>query len=146
MLIFYVGSDCYCCSCDSMLEIVPKISLKQIPQAPNYFAGILNYGGEPVPVIDLSTIIIGRESNNCMHTRIMIFKNPLEGPIKILGIIAEKIIEAREMNPALFNESGFQIKNLTFLNGIYNTEKESIQKINVNQFFEFVPEIHSKER
>lgn len=145
MIIFYIGSDCYCCSCDAMIEIVPKIPLKQIPQMPNYFSGLLNYGGESVPVIDLSSIIIGTPCHSYMHTRIMLIKNPLGGPLKILGVLAEKVNEIREMDPLLFNESGIEIKNLSFLMGIYNTEKESIQRINIDKIFETIPQIHFKE-
>lgn len=135
MLIFYVGNDCYCCSCDSMIEIVPAIPLKKIPQAPSYVQGLLNYGGEPILVLDLSSIIAGHPSKDSMHTRIMILKNPEDRPIKILGLMAEKIIETRDLTPGLFTEPGLLIKNLSFLDGVYITEQESIQKVNVDQFF-----------
>jgi chemotaxis-related protein WspB len=136
MLIFYVGSDCYCCSCETMLEIIPKIPLKPIPQAPSYLAGLLNYGGESVPIIDFSMIIAQRPSDNYMHSRIILFKTEQEGQTKILGLIAEKIIETRNIDPKLFNEPGIHIQKLSFLNGIYNTEHESIQWVNLKRFFE----------
>jgi chemotaxis-related protein WspB len=143
MIIFYIGTECYCCSCDSMIEIVPKIPLKQIPQMPNYLAGLLNYGGESIPIIDLSSILVGAPCQDYMHTRIMIFKNPVEGTIKTLGIVAEKVNEIREMDPNLFNES-LHIKNLPFLMGIYNTTTESVQRVNIKQLFEKITQIQVK--
>lgn len=121
-----------------MIEIIPKIPLKQIPQGPNYLAGIMNYGGETVPVIDFSVLIAERPSTNRMHTRIMLFKNPQGGPIKILGLIAEKIIETRALKPQHFSESGLSVKKLPFLEGVYNTEQENIQRINIDQIFTFL--------
>lgn len=117
-----------------IVEIVPKIPLKYIPQA--NFSGMINYGGEPVPILDLSLILTGRPSKNCMHTRIMLISNPeQQGSTKILGFIAEKIIEIREIDPFLFSEPSPHIKSHPFLNGIFFTENESIQKINVDQLW-----------
>lgn len=141
MLIFFVENDCFCCSCDSILEIIPKVPLKSIPQKPNYFAGLLNYAGDSVPIVDLSMLIAGHPCSSKMHTRIILFKIPFDSTVKILGIMAEKIIETRDIDPDLFTEFRLKIKNLTFLDGIYNTETESIQQINVNLLFNSLPEI-----
>ena len=141
MLIFYIENDCYCCLCDSIIEIIPKVFLKQIHQMPEYLAGILNYGGDSVPVIDLSMIIAKRPSKNKMHTRIILFKSYFEGNPKIIGVIAEKIFETRDINPSLFNEFKLNIKNLHFLSGVCNTESGCIQQINIEQLFSSLPEI-----
>lgn len=135
MLLFYVGNDCYCCSCEPIIEIIPKILLKQIPQAPTYLAGIFNYGGDPVPVVDLSKIILGVPSKNKLHTRIIIIKNPTQTPIKVLGLIAERMIETRDIDPKLFNALGLPMNKLPFLDGVYNSTNESILQININHLF-----------
>ncbi|QLH34757.1 MAG: hypothetical protein HWD61_00325 [Parachlamydiaceae bacterium] len=46
--------------------------------------------GEAVPLVDFSMLLTNRQSRECMHTRIILLSNPTSGPIKTLGIIAEK--------------------------------------------------------
>ncbi len=146
ILIFHVGKDCYCCSCEQIIEIVPKVPLKLIPKAPQYLAGLLNYGSEPIPVIDFSMIIAGRPSKNNIDTRIILLKNPSEGQVKNLGLIAEKTNETIDIDPQSFIDSGIQIKNLAFFEGFYNLGNESIQRVNMERFFAALPELHINDK
>lgn len=138
MLIFYVENDCYCCSCDSVLEVVPRIPFRRSILEPCFFTGIMNYGGEAVPLVDFSMLLTNRQSRECMHTRIILLSNPTSGPIKTLGIIAEKIVETTLINPLHFIEIGIKEKRFPFLDGIYNTQQKNIQRVDIDQLFTFL--------
>lgn len=145
MLLFYADKEAYCCSCEQIIEIIPKIPLKAIPHVPSHIIGLLNYGGESVPVIDYSMLVTDKPTKNSMHTRIILVKNPTPNAIPaILGLAAEEIVEVREIDSDLFMDTGVRIKDLPFMDGIYNYEKESIQQISLNQLFNFIkPAIES---
>lgn len=137
MLIFHIGDDCYGCSCDWIVEIVPNVLLKQLPHSPSYFAGLMNYSGESVPVIDFTTVMLDRPSNHLMSNRIIIFNDPIKNKnFKQFGLIVEEVVEAVEMDVNLFVETGLEIKNTTFLKGIYNSESGSIQLIKIDSLYE----------
>lgn len=52
-------------------KVLPLMALQQIPQTPHYLAGIFNYQGVPVPVIDLS-LRMGENVTRCYHRDTML--------------------------------------------------------------------------
>ena len=139
MLLLCLGEDRYVIGADYIVEIFPRINLKIIPHSKKYLAGLLNYGGVPLPVIDLSQIVIGKESNNAMHTRIILlqYTAPEKGR-QSLGLIAEQIVQTEEIDPNTFIESGLQLGELPFLEGVLTKGNRSTQFISVPKLFEFV--------
>lgn len=94
-------------------KVLPLMALKQIPQSPHYLAGIFNYQGGAVPVIDLS-LRMGEEftrSYNC-DTMIILCK---ANDAALCGIIAVDINEIIAINSdALQLVAEFSEKYLPF--------------------------------
>ena len=74
MLFFYVqtGSDRYALEAERITEVLPLVGLKKSIRAPPGIAGMLNYHGEFVPVIDLSELALGRPAPPRLSTRIIL--------------------------------------------------------------------------
>ena len=142
MLNFKVGSDYYCCPCDWIVEIVPRVPLMQIPKTSPYVAGLLNYGGESLPIVDFTSILLERLSHNLMNTKIIIFKSPLdESKIQTFGLIVEEVLGVQELDPEVFKKMGLEVKELPFLDGIYNQQNVNRQLVRVDLLFEALPEL-----
>ena len=138
MLIFHASKDKYCCSCDHVVQIIPKVTLKIVPHLSQKVAGMLNYAGKSIPVIDFSVLMGGDPCKNSMHTRIIILNNPnLKSSVDTLAILAEKVIETKELDVNQFIESGLKVEDASYLDGIFNKNGESIQQILVDKFFEY---------
>jgi chemotaxis-related protein WspB len=134
MLLFYVGKEIFACDSEPIVEIVPKVKLKKIPHSPDYFAGLLNLGGLPIPVIDFCQIIENRPSSNSMHTRIILFKDPKnDNPAPILGIIAEKVTESAERELSEFIESGLKNKNFPYMGGVQSERNQVTQFVSIDE-------------
>src|SRR6266403_5966949 len=71
-LLFQLGNDRYALEAKRVVEVVPLLALKRIPQAPRGVAGIFNYRGRPVPAVDLSELALGQPANERLSTRIII--------------------------------------------------------------------------
>ncbi len=69
---FKVGKNKYALNSDQIIEIIPRINLREIHKAPKFVAGMFNYRGHVIPVIDLCSLIAGYLSANCLGTRIII--------------------------------------------------------------------------
>lgn len=144
MILFHVRDHCFCCAADFIVEVIPKVPLKHIPKAPTPITGLLNYGGLSVPIIDFSILMLGQPCQNKMHTRIMLLKNPAStGETKVLGLVGEEVIETREMDLTQFGEPGILLPQLPFLDGIYNTDQESIQYVQIDKLFDAFHDIYS---
>lgn len=146
MLLFYVGRDCYALDCEYVVEIIPRVKLKNIPHAPDYFSGLLNFGGMPIPVIDICQIIQGRPSAPCLHTRIILLNyfSPV-GESSYLGMIAEKVTESVDREKSEFIDPGLVVKDLPFLGGVLNEEKTSMQLLSVEDLFKSMGGVLLKE-
>lgn len=134
MLLFYVGSECYALDAGPIVEIIPKVEMKKIPQAAEYIVGHINYGGTSIPVIDVPQIIEKRPATKALHTRIIV----VEHEKQLLGLLGEKVVTTLDLDPTQFRPSGVQMKDLPFLGGIYNEAGRSIQLIQLDMLFHYL--------
>jgi chemotaxis-related protein WspB len=90
-ITFQLGTDRYGIDAGSVREILPLIRLKRLPQSPPGVAGLFNYHGTPVPVVDLSELALGQPSSQCFSTRILLTHyRDNNGQDRMVGLIAEK--------------------------------------------------------
>src|SRR5258708_32156970 len=75
-LLFQLGKERYALPANRVVEGVPLLTLKPLPQAPRGVAGIFNYRGRPVPALDLSEITMGRPAEERLRTRIVVLNYP----------------------------------------------------------------------
>ena len=69
-LVFELGKDRYAIEASQVVEVLHQVNFKQIPRAPAGVAGILDYHGAPVPLIDLSELALGRPSRKWMKPNV----------------------------------------------------------------------------
>ena len=94
LLLFEIGNGRYALETSQIIEIVPLVNLKKIPTTPAHVAGLMNYRGEGIPVVDLCQLIDNSPFENVLSTRIIIVSYPIknlgENP---LGLIANNVTE-----------------------------------------------------
>src|ERR1700761_3960230 len=89
-ILFQIGRDRYALPAGSIIEVLPLMNLKRVPCAPVGVAGVLNYRGVPVPVIDLNEMTLAKPAARRLSTRIILVKYPLDAEYpRALGLIAE---------------------------------------------------------
>lgn len=106
-LQFQLGKDRYVIDAGEVVEILPLLDIKRIPQAPAGVVGVFNYRGSPAPVIDLSELTLGRPAQLRMSTRMIMVRYPDgDGVRHLLGLIAEKTTDAVRLDRSDFTDSG----------------------------------------
>lgn len=139
ILLFYAGGEACACDTQDIVEIVPRVELKTIPSMPYYLAGTLNYGGIPIPVLDLCKLIANRDSSSSMHTRIIIFRNShaTNSSFNLMGLIAEKITETRTIEASKFVYSGLEIPSFPYLKGFFSDGAQTFQIFSLSIMFDY---------
>ena len=133
-LQFQLGKDRYALDSSQVVEVLPLLGIKQIPQAPAGVAGAFNYRGKPVPVIDLSELALGRPARLHMSTRIIIVRYPDgNGTQDLLGLIAEKATETVRRDAADFTDSGVINDGAPYLGPVATDPNGLVQRIEVTQ-------------
>ena len=115
-LLFKLGKDRYALEARHVVEVVPLLALKRLPQAPPGVAGLFNYRGQPVPAVDLSEITMGQPAHEQLSTRIIVvnFREPT-GTSHLLGLIAEHATEMLRKEPGEFVEPGLKLGTAPYL-------------------------------
>ncbi|TAF07300.1 MAG: chemotaxis protein CheW [Nostocales cyanobacterium] len=134
MLLCCVGKDLYAIGTSCIVEVIPRVALRKVHHVPEYVAGLFNYRGKIVPVIDLCSLIRGTSSRFCLSTRIIIisYLHP-EHECQYLGLIAERITETLNRPETDFVDSGIRIKEAPYLGGMIMDDRGIIQRINLEQ-------------
>jgi chemotaxis-related protein WspB len=110
-LLFELPPDRYALDVAQVAEVLPMLRVKPVPQAPAAVAGLITYRGVPVPVIDLSALMLGRPAKAQLSTRlIVVHYGDLRGRARPLGLIAEQVTDtmrrdARDFVPTSIGES-----------------------------------------
>ena len=134
ILHFYIEDSCYALEYTQVVEVVPMVALRKIPHAPDYVAGLFNYRGRIVPVIDLRHLAQDHPCRAYLSTRIILVNYPgKDGDVHILGLMAERVTETTDKQDAAFADSGIKIEQAPYLGKIAVQEdgEEMVQYIRV---------------
>ena len=133
-LCFRLGNDRYALDASEVIEVVPLLAIKRIPQAPPAVAGAFNYRGEPIPVVDLSELALGRPARRHMSTRIVVVSYPdADGRAHPLGLIAERATETVRRDPADFRSSGVVNEGAPYLGPVAPDPDGLLQWVDVKK-------------
>jgi chemotaxis-related protein WspB len=129
-LLFQLGNDRYALDASRVVEVVPLLELKQLPQAPRGVAGIFKYRGRPVPAVDLCALTLGRPASERLSTRIIIVNYADDsGTQHLLGLIAEHVTEMLRKDASDFVDSGVRLSEAPHLGPILMDDKNPVQWI-----------------
>lgn len=123
MVLFQLGSDRYAIRSNCVIEIVSLVEFKNVPHAPEYVAGLMNFRENVVPVIDLCRLMQKRACSTFLSSRIILvdygrLTNDTSGSKRILGLLAERVTEVQELIEA-GTDSPLQIKQAPYMGQIY---------------------------
>lgn len=131
-LLFRIGADRYALEANQVVEVVPLVHVKKLPRAPAGIAGVINYRGLPVPVIDLNELALGQPVQARVSTRIILVKYPMEsGEEHTLGLMAEHATETLKRAASDFVSPGIAVSAAPYLGRVATDARGMIQWIEV---------------
>ena len=138
-LVFMLGPDRYALDARCVVEVLPLLNVKLLPQAQPAIAGICNYRGVAVPVIDLNQLMSNRPAAQRFSTRIVIVEyrdtehqNPDQAPM-LLGLIAEQVKETVRREASEFVASGVSASDARYLGPLASDASGLLQWIHVDK-------------
>ena len=91
ILTFEAAGERYGVDVALVEEVVPRVALRRLPSASSAVAGLLNYRGKVVPVVDLGRLVDSLPCEHRLSTRVVVFRGDSEG--RLLGLAAERVSE-----------------------------------------------------
>ena len=131
-LIIELGNDRYALDVRQIAEVLPLVSFKQVPRAPQAMNGLFNYRGAPVPVIDLTQLTLGRPSARRLSTRLVLVHYPDDaGQTHLLGLVAERATQTARHEASDFVASGVTNTGAPYLGPVVTDARGLLQWIDV---------------
>ncbi len=133
-VVFSVANDRYALPVADLIEVLPLLKLKQMPQTPAWVAGLMNYRGSPVLVIDINSMMIGKPCQAIVSTRILL--TPVrrkDGIEKILGLMAESVTGTVKILPETLRSSEIWNSDAPYLGLLALHEGEILQIIHADK-------------
>jgi chemotaxis-related protein WspB len=133
-VLFQLGNDRYALDSGQIVEIVPLVDIKKMPRSPRGIAGIFNYRGQSVPVIDLDEMVFDHPAPRRLSTRIIVVLVPDgAGGKRSLGLIAECATGTMRRDASEFVPSGMSSDTASYLGPVAIDPLGIIQWIEVDK-------------
>jgi chemotaxis-related protein WspB len=133
LLTFRVADDLYAVAADRVVEVVPRIELRPIPHAPTYLAGLFNYRGKAIPVVDLGVLLGSTPCLERLHTRIILADEPGTGRNRRVGLIAENVSDVMTVHPDQVALPVMNLEEAPYLGTVVRTDAGLIQILSVEK-------------
>jgi chemotaxis-related protein WspB len=146
LLTFTVAGEPYGLDVASVIELVPRVGLRAIPHAPAYLAGLLEYRGEVVPVVDLGLLLGSSPSADRLSTRIILAKSAPGGQNRgevprdhdrpeagVIGLIAEHVIDLVPIEPEQVAPAPVPLPEAPYLDSVARIDRGFVPLIDVSK-------------
>lgn len=131
-LLLRMGTERYALDARRIVEVVPMVNLKPLPHAEPYIAGLFDYRGTLVPVIDLCRLTTTQHCGEFLTTRIVLVEYPAEaGRSHILGLLAEQVTETIKIKEGEFLPAGIRVDNAPYLGDLIKVGETMVQRLDV---------------
>lgn len=144
MLLFYVNNQCYALPSHEIVEVLPLVTIKTLPHTPEYFAGVFNYRGKIVPVLDLCQLMVGKPCCEHLSSRLIIVNShdaytdkssvistTANSALSMIGIIAERVVETLHKPEIQLVDANVQIGAAPYLGKMILDEQGIIQCLRI---------------
>ena len=134
-LVFHIGDERYALKATEVAEVLPRLPLKPIAQAPLWVAGIFAHRGAMVPVIDLSALTFGTPAQAHTSTRLVLVNyqpQPWVEPRR-LGLILEQATDTLRCDLGEFKPYGLDNREAPYLGLVREDALGLMQWIGVNE-------------
>ena len=132
-----IDSDDFILSGDRIIAVIPYVNIQYLPGAPEHIAGILNFQGNTVPVLDITKLIRKRSSKNFLSTRIILFYNEkMLTNNSICGILAENVTEVVKLkSPIAGDVRAAKQAYSMYVDEVINHNNAVLQRLNMETLF-----------
>jgi len=131
-IIFRLGEDRYALNAQELVEILPLAQVKRLPHAPTGVAGMLDYHGVTLPVIDLSALALGHPAAERISTRIIVVEMA-NG--RRYALVAERANEMLQREATDFKEPAVAVDDAPYLGPVTSDARGVVQWIAPQKLF-----------
>lgn len=131
-LLFKIGQDSYALDAGQIAAVLPLTNCKKIPATPLWIEGLLDYGTQHIPVLDISMLATGTPCIRRLSTRlVLVHYQPVNKHPQLLGLLLEHATDTLRCHAEDFAESGIAHEEARYLGPVMRHENRLVQRIHV---------------
>ena len=142
-LIVQIGETSYALPSKGVVGVLPYVEVRPVARCPRGLAGVVNYHGQPVPVVDLCLAVLDRPARQLFTTRLVLFEvdrvggggsrgGGAQGGPSMLGLIAEGVTRTIRAEPKDFADTGIRSSE-AWLGGVRVRDGEVLQLLDIGK-------------
>ena len=131
-LSFQIGKEQYALRATEIVEVLPVVTLRPVPGAPGYLAGMLDYRGRLLPVVDLNRLGGGTACRASASTRILLTELPDGETTPLLGLMVERATDTIELDPGTLQDFDPRLLSAPYLGRIGTTGGRVVQLVELS--------------
>ncbi|WP_415750505.1 chemotaxis protein CheW [Burkholderia sp. BCC1993] len=142
--MFELDGERYALDAADIDEVLPLATAKAVPGAPEWIAGLLMRGGQPVPVIDVPMLALGRRAHALRSTRLVMVRYRV-GQLdreRVIGLIIERATQTLRIDRTAFRASGVSTARTRWLGRVANTPGGIVQQVSVSDLIDDVARLY----
>lgn len=129
-LAFHVGHHRFALRCSEVVEVVPRVALRELPRAPPWVPGSFMYRGTVAPAIDLSVLLWSVPCTDRLSTRLVVVRGRsgtrASGPV---GLLCERVTEAVHLTEGAGVTPGVAVAGAPYLGEVYTDGAGMFQRL-----------------
>lgn len=130
---FVLSNEKYAINIMSVEEILRKVDITPVPNAPSFIEGVVNIRGKVIPVVDLKKKLRIGSSNDDSNVRIIItnLKN------KRVGFLVDAVEEVIRIDHSIIEQAPALSVSVDsdYISGVAKTEKGMTILLDINKIF-----------
>jgi chemotaxis-related protein WspB len=133
-LLFDLDGERYALDAAQIVEVLALQPTRPIPGAPAWVAGVADRHGEPLPVLDVPRLALGRDARRLLSTRLVIVEYRAGGASEtphLLGLIVESATQTRRIAREQFAVTGVATPHARWLGPVANDGQGFVQWVQV---------------
>ncbi|BBD58716.1 CheW protein [Nostoc sp. HK-01] len=143
MLLFKIGNERYAIASQEVIEVIPMVLLKTLPHTPEHIAGVFNYRGRIVAVLNLCQLMQSKPCNDNLSTRVILVKYCRGNHTQhILGLMAEQVVETLHLSESENQPTHFQIDAAPYLGKMLLDKQGMIHCLQIEDLLSETEQIH----
>lgn len=135
LLLCSAGGLLYAMESRLVVEVIPRVSLRPVLDQADAVAGIFNYRGVAVPVVDLCQLLHGRPSRAHLSTRIIMVAGSGDNgvPGAFVGLLAEGVTDTLSRPLSAFQGTPIAGRSGSWLGGLYLDDRLMVQLLHLDR-------------